>query len=71
MSVVSANVSRDGKVVDYKVETMHARAAAEATQNNKAEFAVPIKVDPKAALVRVVVRDQGSGHIGSYDLPLR
>jgi len=38
VSVVSANVSRDGKVMDYKVETMHARAAAEATQNNKAEL---------------------------------
>lgn len=71
VSVVSANVAKDGKVLNYKVETRHARAAAEATKNNKAELVVPMKVEPKAALVRVVVRDQGSGHIGSYDVPLK
>ena len=71
VSVVSADVNRDGKVLHYKVDTMHARAAAAATENGKADFAVPVTIDPKAALVRVVVRDQATGHIGSFDLPLQ
>lgn len=40
LSVAVANIAKDGNVEDYKVETMVARAATEATHSSTADLVV-------------------------------
>lgn len=79
VTFVVAALNRDGKVLTYRIENMHATipsgasgtaAASGAAPNLKAEFLLHPALPPKATTLRLLVRDPSTGHIGSTDLPL-
>ncbi len=63
-------LGREGKVLSYHVNNMHATEPPDASPNLKAEFLLPVALPPRALTLRLLVRDPATGHIGSTDLPL-
>lgn len=77
VTFVVAALNRDGKVLTYHIENMHAtmpsgagQASATSTPNLKAEFLLHPALPPKTTTLRLLVRDPSTGHIGSTDLPV-
>lgn len=70
VDVAVAQVAKGGKVLAYNVQTLHATAAAAAVPAGSADFLVPVPKELKGTLLRIVVRDQSTGHLGSADVLL-
>lgn len=70
VTFVTAALARDGKVLSYHVHNMHATEPPNASPNLQAEFLLPVTLPAKTVLLRLLVRDPTTGHIGSADLSL-
>ncbi len=71
ISVATAEVTKAGKMRSYNVQTMHATASAAAVLAGSADFLVHVPRELNGTVLRVVVRDQSTGHLGSADVPLQ
>ncbi len=71
VTFVAAALDRDGKVLGYRIQNMHATESSAANGNLKAEFLLPVDLPSRAASLRLIVRDDTTGHLGSEDLSLR
>ena len=70
VTLVTAALNRDGKILTYHVHAMHATEAVGAAPGLRAEFLLPFNPPANATTLRLLVRDTDTGHIGSTDLPL-
>jgi hypothetical protein len=73
VSVVIGGVTAEGMVTDHQVKEFEARQTkAEQGGARKAVIlGINYAVAPDAARVRIVVRDGISGHLGSFELPVK
>lgn len=75
VTFVVAAMSREGKVLSYHVDNMHATMPAGSStplpnSGLKAEFLLHPTVPAKTATLRLLVRDPVTAHLGSTDLPI-
>ncbi len=71
--VMAVSLNKDGRMIAHTLHAMtsNARAGANLADESKAtDFLFPAVPASKAAKLRFIVRDSGSGRMGSVDLPV-
>jgi VWFA-related protein len=70
--IMAVSLNAKGKPLGHTVHPMvaNARAGAELRDPKQADFVFTAPPSPKTAVVRFVVRDSATGHMGSVDLPV-
>jgi len=73
VAVMAVSLSSKGKMLGHTLHGMMAKARADVNlrdTNRNADFDFTVKPVAKATMLRFVVRDAGTGRMGSMDLPL-
>jgi len=73
VAVMGASLSSKGKMLGHTLHGMTATARADVDlrdTSRNADFDFTVKPVPKATTLRFIVRDAGTGRMGSVDLPL-
>jgi hypothetical protein len=74
VSVIVGGESADGKVIDYQAkqfEALQTKAEQEGASRKAVILSVDYEVPPEAVRIRLVTRDAASGHLGSFELPVK
>ena len=74
VSVIVGGESADGKVIDYQAkqfEALQTNAEQEGASRKAVILSVDYEVPPEAVSIRLVTRDAVSGHLGSFELPVK